>query len=42
MTSLLLSRKPDLNKAIPVVEEVVRELGASGLSYDADVAKVSK
>lgn len=33
--------KADLNKAIPVVEEVVRELGASGLSYDADVAKVS-
>ena len=34
--------KADLNKAIPVVEEVVRELGASGLSYDADVAKVSR
>lgn len=33
--------KPDLRKALPVVEEVVRELGASGLSYDADVAKVS-
>lgn len=33
--------KPDLHKALPVVEDVVRELGASGLSYDADVAKVS-
>lgn len=33
--------KPDLNRALPVVEDVVRELDASGLSYDADVAKVS-
>lgn len=33
--------KADLHKALPVVEDVVRELQASGLSYDADVAKVS-
>lgn len=33
--------KADLHRALPVVEDVVRELQASGLSYDADVAKVS-
>ncbi|NLB88602.1 MAG: aspartate kinase [Syntrophomonadaceae bacterium] len=31
----------DLAKAIPVVEELVEELGASGMSYGDDVAKVS-
>lgn len=33
--------KDDLNKAIPVVEELVRNLGASGMNYGDDVAKVS-
>jgi aspartate kinase len=31
----------DLTKAIPVVEELVKDLGASGMNYGADVAKVS-
>ncbi|HEX3012377.1 MAG TPA: aspartate kinase [Syntrophomonadaceae bacterium] len=31
----------DLNKAIPVVEELVKFLGASGMNYGNDVAKVS-
>lgn len=33
--------KDDLNKAIPVVEEIVKDIGASGFTYGDDVAKVS-
>lgn len=33
--------KNDLNKAIPIVDELVKYLGASGMSYGDDVAKVS-
>lgn len=33
--------KNDLHKAIPIVEEMVQFLGASGMSYGDDVAKVS-
>ena len=31
----------DLHLAVPVVEEVVKEIGASGMSYGDNVAKVS-
>ncbi|MGB4303034.1 MAG: aspartate kinase [Syntrophomonadaceae bacterium] len=31
----------DLGKAVPVVEELVKEIGASGMSYGNNVAKVS-
>jgi aspartate kinase len=31
----------DLAKAIPVVEEVIRQIGASGMSYSSNIAKVS-
>ena len=33
--------KDDLPQALPVVEEVCREIGASGTSYGEDLAKVS-
>jgi aspartate kinase len=31
----------DLHKAVPVVEELVKEIGASGMVYGNNVAKVS-
>lgn len=33
--------RDDLEKALPVVEAIVREIGASGMAYDDHVAKVS-
>ena len=33
--------KPDLQKAVGIVEEIVKELGAKGLSVDDGIAKVS-
>lgn len=33
--------RDDLSKALPVVEEIVKEIGASGMEYDDRVAKVS-